>query len=322
MQTIVVLGAHRAVAESVLECLDEREIDARVIGATTSAHVHGTLLLIDAALIEEGDLFVMALDDELSSGLAAGLAAKNKPVIDLVGVTKDAPVVFAVLDENAHAPLLEGGAVRVPVGLAEPIAGVIRALAAFGPTRATVATYESAAVRDRAGMDELSEQTRAVFTMKDVVAEQFAATLAFDTIPNPGGADDSPLDADAALEAEIAASVKIPVAVTRVLVPTFSADAAVVSIEVDGTPDLETVAGALGAARGLRYVEGAPPAVDAVDRDDALVGRLAIREGRITCWVASDRLRRGSATQVALLVERWLGASISDTSAESPPSSK
>lgn len=315
-RTVVVLGAHSAVGESVVTCLGERDLGAEVVAATTTSHVAQDSVLIDAALVARGDLFLLAFDDDIATGLAAGLRQQKKPLVDLAGVVSDAALVFPTLDAHSAAPLVDGEAVRLSTGLAEPVAAVLRALKPFSVRRASVVTYESAAVFDRPGMDELSEQTRAVFTMQGRPAERFAATLAFDTIPTVTGPDGDWAAADAALADAIrAAEPGVPVFATRALVPSFSSDAAVLTFDVEGTPDRETVELALKGGRGMHYTADAPPpSVDAVGRDDALVGRLVVDAGRITCWLVADRLRRGSATQAALLVERWLdienGASV------------
>ncbi len=306
-KTVVVLGAHTAIGGALLAALEDRDLPADVVAATTTEHVDQGQVLIDAALIERGDVFVVAFAGKIAAGVAAGLAAQGKPVLDLGNAT-EAPWVFPTLSAES------GPQARIAVGLAEPVAAVVQALAAFSPSRVDVATYESAAVFDRAGMDELSAQTRAVFTMQDAPAECFAATLAFDVIPTVTGPEGEWDLADEALASAITAACGVPADATRILVPSFSAEGAVVRVAVEGEPDYETVAGALAGGKGMRYfADDPPPTVDAVDRDDALVGRLKIRAGQITLWVAADRLRRGGASQAALWVERWLTGKISDS---------
>lgn len=303
-KTVVVLGAHSAIGEALLAALEDRDLSAEIVAATTTEFVDQGHVLIDAALIQRGDLFVVAFGGKIAEGVAAGLVAQKKPVLDLAGAT-DAPLAFPSLSADLTSPA------RIAVGLAEPVAAVVQALAAFSPQHVDVATYESAAVFDRAGMDELSEQTRAVFTMQDAPAEHFAATLAFDAIPTVTGPDGEWDVADEAMASAITAACGVPADVSRILVPSFSAEGAVVRIAVEGEPDLATVEVALAGGKGLRYLAGdPPPTVDAVDRDDALVGRLDIRPGRIKLWVVADRLRRGGASQAALWVERWLTGKI------------
>ncbi|MEQ9496470.1 MAG: hypothetical protein RIT81_06415 [Deltaproteobacteria bacterium] len=303
-KTVAVLGAHSAIGEALLTALDDRALDAAIVAATTTEHVDAGHVLIDADLISRGDLFVIAFGGKVAEGVAAGLIAQGKPVLDLAGVT-DAPWVFPTLADEVFAPA------RIAVGLAEPVAAIVRALSPFSPSAVDVTTFESAATFDRPGMDELSAQTRAVFTMQDAPAEVFAATLAFDVIPTVTGPDGEWDLADEALATAVTAACGVPADATRILVPSFSAEGAVVRLTVEGTPDFETVETALAGGKGMRYLpDEPPPTVDVVDRDDALVGRLVIRAGRITLWLAADRLRRGGASQAALWVERWLTGKI------------
>ena len=69
-RTVVVLGAHSAVGESVVTCLGERDLGAEVVAATTTSHVAQDSVLIDAALVARGDLFLLAFDDDIATGLA------------------------------------------------------------------------------------------------------------------------------------------------------------------------------------------------------------------------------------------------------------
>ncbi|CAN0591923.1 unnamed protein product, partial [Laminaria digitata] len=99
----------------------------------------------------------------------------------------------------------------------------------------------------------------------------------------------------------------VEVFATRVLVPTFSAEAACVHVELAEPCEEQVVLERLQAARTLRWSEeDLMPSLDTVGRDDALVGRLKLRGRRLSLWLSADRLKRGSATQVALAVERWL----------------
>lgn len=314
---VAILGAHSALAKALFESAGERELDADLRRYTSMEQIGEDLDPYSPAAIAEADLVILAFRGPLARELAEAARARNKPVVDAAGELAshpDARLIWPILDPGAGKRLVDGGYHVLSVGLASPIASLLRAMAGaeIRVRQATIATYECAASADQAGMDELSDQVRAVYTMKDVEPSIFPGRLAFSALPSlspPGGGPG--FDADDTLAREIASGAgpgaTPELRVARVLIPAFSADAAVVELEVGGLPDRARVVAALKAARGLHFVEGAPPAsADAVGRDDALVGRLRIGEGRIGLWVASDRLRHGSATAVSVLLEQWL----------------
>jgi len=318
MRTVVVLGAHTAVGRAVVECLEERDLDVQVRQATLTEHLGPGLDPIDEAVLKVGDLFVLAFSGPMARGMAQGLAALNKPVLDVRGDGEgEGLFLWPGLDPAAGAALDTAAPNRIPVGLASPVVAVLQALAPFKPTWASVATYESAALFDQEGMDELSAQTRGVFTMNAPDPELFPASLAFDVIPSTAPRGGDPEAAERAFEAAVTAGaarfgLALPVLATRAVVPSFSADAAVVEVGFAEAPDLEAALDALDAGRTLRRAEDpVMPSLDAVGRDDAQVGRVRRVEDRLRLWLTSDRPRRGSATQVALAVERWLADNLS-----------
>ncbi len=296
MKTVAILGAHRAVAQALVELIEERELDLDVVPATTTEHLGPGLELMDAALLARADLFVACMGGPLIEAL---VERTDRPVLDLAGVSRG-PRLFPGLESTQALD----GVVRIPVGPAVPLVSALAALRAFGLERATITTLESAATQDREGMDELSDQVRALFNMRDVEPKAFPATLAFNVIAGALS--------EAALEEEIADGLSRSgpspeLAVARALVPTFSADAAFVDVGVeDAAPNLETVIDAFRNARGLFYAGEAPVAVAALGRDDALVGRVQAGPRRIAFFLASDRLRRGSATLACLALEGWI----------------
>jgi aspartate-semialdehyde dehydrogenase len=303
LKKILILGAHSAVAKSLVECLEERDVDVELIRATTSPFLENELVLIDERVIERADIVVLAMADEQ---LGSVVRAKKKPLLDLTESLRDeegARFVFPGLDPVVFDP--EAPAV-IPLGLGFPIVAVLRSLIDLSIRSAAVVTQESAAVRDQPGMDELSEQVRARFNMRDVEPKIFPAVLGFGTIPSAAEIDDSPEDADDVLKAAIAAGAPgIATFVMRTLVPVFSADSATLILDCEAELDADVIRAMLGKARGIHVLEEdeVPSSFDAVGRDDALVGRITIEDKRLGLWIACDRLRRGSATLAALAIE-------------------
>lgn len=303
MKKVLIIGAHSAVAKSLFECLEERDVEVDLHRATLSEHLEAGLELVDERAIENAELVVLAMAGDKAREIALAARAKQKPLLDLTEELRDeegARWIFPGLDPaiafSAEAPAI------VPVGLGAPIVAVLRALADLKISRASIVTQESAAVRDQAGMDELSTQVRARFNMRDVEAKIFPAVLAFGGIPE---------EDDEALRAAIHAGAPgIELLIMRAIAPTFSADSATVILELEdrgATPDPDQIKEKLESAKGLHVFEEdeAVSSFDAVGRDDAIAGRVTVEEGRAAVWLACDRLRRGSATLAALAIEAW-----------------
>ncbi len=318
MSDVVLIGAHTAVARSLIDRLGDRDAGGGVVAATTSEFLESDLVLLEESVLARGGLFVLAMTGDLPRRVAEAIADRGTPVIDVADVFEDGPWLWpGLIPGVAPAP----GRNRLAVGPAAPLAATIGALSAFGPRSVTVTTLESAVARGQPGVDELSEQTRAVFAMRDADPAVFPASVAFDPIPSLATGDAHPHTADAALVAQVQSGLQaiavegaVDVAVTRILVPTFVADTAVIHVRTDApTPELETVVAALTAARGLRYVRRpVVPALDAVDRDDALASRVRVGPHHIDLWLAYDRTRAGSAVPAALAIDAWRAAQTAD----------
>lgn len=324
-EKILVLGAHSALGAQLVETLAERRPDLPVIPATTTERLGPGLDLVDEAALRGAGLVLLTAADPLLAKLAGAAQQLGRPVVDLSGQLEVGRRLWPVQDPKCGASLKPGEAVAVEGGLASPLVAALSALAPFGLQAAQITTLESAARWDREGMDELSAQVRGVFSGQEGPVERFGATLAFDCIPSLAEAGDDPLGADAQLVEALADGLgpaRPDLQLTRVLVPSFSAEAAVVEAQLSGLTPAEAQAGAppaappleamrdqLSEARGLRLVE-APvvPALDAVGRSDALVARLRARPQGLSLWLCADRITAGGASLGALVAESWAEA--------------
>ena len=310
MGDIVILGAHTAVGRSVLDRLADRDLTEGVVAATTSEFVEGDLVLLDESSLNKAKVLVLAMQGDLPKKVADAVMISGRPVIDVSETFDDGPYLWPGL---GAATTVASGAYRVAVGPAGPLAAALAALSAFRPKTVRVTTLESAVARGQPGIDELSAQTRSVFAMRDADVEVFPASLAFDPIPSLAMDDQDPRAADDALVEQVqdalrSVDVEPPdLVATRVLVPTFVADAAVVHVQTeDREPDMAAVIDALGSGRGLRHLaRPVVPVLDAVDRDDSTVSRVRVGPHRIDFWLAYDRTRAGSAMATALALEAW-----------------
>jgi aspartate-semialdehyde dehydrogenase len=316
---VSVIGAHSAVAKAFVECLEERDVEVDLRLATTTERLEGELELVREETIAKCDLAVLAFRGEAARQLADLAARLGKPILDLAEAVAEDPRavwIFPGVDADAGRAFDPARFSVVPLGVASAIVAALRALSSLEakPIRASIATYESVASADKPGMDELSDQVRARFNLREVEPRIFESPIAFGCIPRVAASGESAFDGDERMRRAIDDGLErdlpdLDLVVTRVLVPTFSADGAVVTVDLDRAIETGAVRTVLAGARGIHDLgDELPSSFEAIGRDDALLGRLAVEGDRVRFWIACDRLRRGSATLGVLAVERWLAA--------------
>ena len=316
MPKFVILGAHAPVGQALADALDDRGLGASVVPATSLEFLRPPLELIEPSTLAGADLVFLAFDSDFSRTLAAGATRLEAPLVDLVGLLpRSTPLVFPVLDAGVGASL--AGPTRVPLGLVGPSAAVLRAWAPFGLRAARVVTFEGVLGAGQEGIEALSEETRSVFGGSPAESGLYYGALAFEVATSLGD-EDHPFDADDAFAADVRVGLKTPLpvlSVTRTRVPVFSGEGAALSVELDAPPEnAGALIDALSATRGLRPAKTASPGtLAAVDRDDALYGRVRLQGDRADLWVSADRVRHGAALSAALVAESWRDAAASRT---------
>jgi hypothetical protein len=277
------VGAHTALAKAIVESGGDHDLEVEWLRVTSSDHLEPDLMLFEPGLLGEASAFVLCFRDPISEALLAH-PPPGKPVWDVCGLS-DHPTV-------RPGPL-------------EPVAAVVEALAPLGPQRVVLTCLESAATFDQSGIEALSEQTRAVFTLQSAGSEGLPGTLAFNVRGSVAARGEAAAAPEAELRGDLERWLPEPVwFVTRLLVPSFSSDAFVLHAELAEPTDRDHAVELLGQGRALRPVDEVLTTQEAVGRDDV---RLTVAaEGRSVRIVGTyDRLRRGSASQVVWRVESW-----------------
>jgi aspartate-semialdehyde dehydrogenase len=103
----------------------------------------------------------------------------------------------------------------------------------------------------------------------------------------------------------------IRVTATAVRVPVIGGHSEAVNIEFEHDFDLDELRELLAASPGIKVVDDVanlkyPMPLDAHDKDDVFVGRLRRDETQpntLNCWIVSDNLRKGAATNAVQIAE-------------------
>jgi aspartate-semialdehyde dehydrogenase len=178
-----------------------------------------------------------------------------------------------------------------------------------------VSTYQSTSGAGRKAMEELSQQTAALFAGKEIVKEKFPHQIAFNCIPHidvflPGGytrEEQKMIDETR----KILGDPTIRVTATCVRVPVFCGHSESVNIETEKKLSAGDVKAILREAPGILLVDepennAYPMPIDATGVDATLVGRVreddSVTNG-INLWIVADNLRKGAALNAVQIAE-------------------
>jgi len=110
-------------------------------------------------------------------------------------------------------------------------------------------------------------------------------------------------------------SDSIAVTATAVRVPVMGGHSESVNIEFEHDPELNKVMQALQAFPGVKVLDNPNlnqypmPLIHAAESDDVFVGRIRKDESArntINCWIVSDNLRKGAATNAVQIAEEMV----------------
>jgi aspartate-semialdehyde dehydrogenase len=205
--------------------------------------------------------------------------------------------------------------------IANPNCSTIQLVVALKPLhvlarirRVVVATYQSVSGAGRAAMDELFNQTRAIYVNDPVKPERFTKQIAFNVIPHIDVFVDGGVTREEwkmAAETRKIVDPDIAVAATCVRVPVFIGHAEAVTVEFERALSEEMARAALRRAPGVAVVdhradEGYVTPAEAAGEDEVYVSRIrrdpTVAHG-LQLWIVADNLRKGAALNAVQIAE-------------------
>jgi len=329
---VAVVGATGNVGREMLRILYERKFPAREVVALASRSSLGK----EVSFGDEETLKVQALDDydftdtdivlssagsSISKAFAPRAAAANAVVIDNTSqfrMDKDVPLV--VPEVNSHA--LKD--FRKSYIIANPNCSTIQMVVALKPLhdkaklkRVVVSTYQSVSGAGKDAMDELYEQTKALYVNDHREPKKFTKRIAFNVIPH---IDVFMEDGYTKEEWKMAVETKkimgedIPVVATCVRVPVFVGHSECVNMEFHNPISVDEAREILEDAEGIVLIDerrdgGYPTPSETAGEDGVYVSRLradiTVKHG-LNMWVVSDNLRKGAALNAVQIAEELI----------------
>ena len=333
---ITVAGATGNVGREVLSILAERRFPADEVIALASSRSIG----VEVGYGEDQTLKVRELAafdfdgiDIVLSSPGAKVSAEHSPraakagavVIDNTShfrMHPDVPLVVPEVNPDALAGYRKRGIIANPNCSTIQLVTALKPLHDLSPIkRVVVATYQSTSGGGKAPMDELFNQTRAVFVADPIESKKFTKRIAFNVIPH---IDSFMEDGYTKEEWKVLAETKkmldpkIRVTCTAVRVPVFIGHSESVNIEFEKEISADEARDILREAPGCQVIDkhedgGYMTPVECAGEDSTFISRIredATVENGLAMWVVADNLRKGAALnaiQIAeLLVERNL----------------
>ena len=332
---IAVVGATGNVGREMLNILAERNFPVDEVFALASSRSVGTEVSFgDKTLTVKNlethdfsntDICLMSAGGSVSKKFSPKIAAAGCVVIDNSSAWRyDSEVPLIVPEVNPDA--IEG--FRKKNIIANPNCSTAQLVVALKPLhdkakikRVVVSTYQSVSGAGKDAMDELFNQTRAVFVADPIESKKFPKRIAFNVIPH---IDEFMEDGYTKEEWKVLAETKkmldpkIKVTCTAVRVPVFIGHSESVNIEFENEITADEARDILRDAPGCLVVDKHEPGgyvtpYESAGDDATYISRIredATVENGLNIWVVSDNLRKGAALntiQIAeLLVNRGL----------------
>ncbi len=338
---VAVVGATGAVGQEILKTLSEREFPADEVVALASERSTGK----EVSYGEDDILKVRELASFDFRGIDIVLSSPGAAV-SAIYAPKAAKAGAVVIDNTSHFRMDPDVPLVVPEVNPEAIAGygrrniianpncsTIQLVVALKPLhdiagvkRVVVATYQSVSGAGRDAMDELFNQTRAIFVNDAIKREQFPKQIAFNAIPH---IDDFMEDGATKEEWKMMVETKkildptIKLHATCVRLPVFVGHGEAVHVEFEQPIDAEEARAALREAEGVVVVDhrvdgGYVTQAECVGEDAVFVSRIredpTIDNG-LSFWCVSDNLRKGAALNAVQIAEHLARDYLSDADA-------
>jgi len=332
---VAVVGATGNVGREMLNILEERGFPADEVVALASRRSLGTEVsfgdrtlkakVLDNYDFSDTDLCIMSAGGAVSKEWSPKIGRQGCIVIDNSSAWRydsDVPLVVPEVNPDAVA-----GFTRRNI-IANPNCSTAQLVVALKPLhdaatikRVVVATYQSVSGAGKEGMDELFEQTRAVFVADPVTAKKFTKRIAFNVIPHIDVfMDDGSTKEEWKMVAEIKKILdpRIKLTATCVRVPVFIGHSEAVNVEFEKPITADEAREILREAPGCQVIDkredgGYISPLESAGEDDTFISRIredSTIENGLNLWVVSDNLRKGAAlntVQIAeLLLERGL----------------
>jgi len=325
---VAIVGATGNVGREMLNILEERGFPADEVVAIASRRSQGTevsfgdktlkVKALETYDFAGTDICLMSAGGSVALEWAPKIAAKGCVVIDNSSAFRyDQDVPLIVPEVNADAV---AGFSRKNI-IANPNCSTALLVVALKPLhdhatirRVVVSTYQSVSGAGKDGMDELFQQSRAVFVADPTTNKKFTKRIAFNVIPHidvfmeDGSTKE---EWKVMVETKKMLDPKIKVTCTAVRVPVFIGHSESVNIEFENPITADEARAILRQAPGCLVVDkhedgGYITPIETAGEDATYISRIRedqTIENGLNLWIVADNLRKGAALNAVQIAE-------------------
>ncbi len=323
---VAIVGATGAVGQEFLALLAERKFPITKLRLYASERSAGKeidfagekhIVTVTPAGDLQADVAFISAGSRISKDRAWSWASHDTVVIDNSSAWRMEQRVPLVIPEvNGEDALNHQGVI------ANPNCSTIIALMALAPLhkaftlkRATVATYQAVSGAGKAGIDELSEQSKASLEEKPLLPNNFKHPIAFNLFSHDSEISEDGYNVEERkllLESrKMLHDDSLMISATCIRVPVFRAHSEAIHAEFAKPITKEEALSTLCQAKGIKIVDDPinntfPMPINASGKDDVLVGRIRediSKKGAIAFFVSGDQIRKGAALNAVQIGE-------------------
>jgi aspartate-semialdehyde dehydrogenase len=326
---IVVVGATGNVGRAMLSILSERGIPMENVQAVASDRSAGqevsygdigTLKVtpLSAFDFQGVQIALFSPGGKVSAEYAPKAAACGCVVIDNTSFFRNDPDIPLVVPEVNAAEIANYKNRGI---IANPNCSLIQLVVALNPLqsiapikRVVVSTYQSVSGAGKDAMDELLNQTRAMYMNSPAQSHHLPRTIAFNVIPQIGNfREDGSTDEEWKMMVELQKilSPHIQVSATCVRVPVFIGHSVSATVEFEGLITAAQARKAIKGASGLIVTDNTEETdymtpIECAGEDPVYVSRIrqdtSVANG-LSLWIVADNVRKGAALNAVQIAE-------------------
>jgi aspartate-semialdehyde dehydrogenase len=325
---IAVVGATGLVGSAVIDLLAERNITTGKIYPLASADSDGktvdygqhklTVHRLDAFDFGKVQIAVFAVPANIAREYIPRAVSAGCIVIDHSPVYRDdssVPLVQAELNADEIADYQSAGIVACPDSSTAHVALALAPLLALPVSRITVHAMRAVSDIGRAGINELSEQSIALFNLKEIKSRQFPVQTAFNILPVARSDASMEMSLEQAIEKELQEIFQRSdtiIRVSTVQVPVFFGHSYKLLIEFKEEIDSGRILQLLHKNSWIELVDSAdkshyPTVVtDAVHNTHVVIDQNMIKGdklNKLALWMVADNLHCGVASNSVQIAE-------------------
>ena len=327
---VAIVGATGNVGREMMAVLAEREFPIEEVAAVASSRSHGSEVefgetgkMLKCKNIEHfgwagWDIALFAAGSGPAKEYAPKAAAAGCVVIDnssLYSMDPDVPLIVPEVNPDAIDDYSKRNIIANPnCSTAQMVVALKPLHDAATIKRVVVSTYQSVSGSGKSGMDELFEQSRAIFVGDPVEPATFTKQIAFNVIPHIDVfLDDGSTKEEwkMVVETKKIMDPKIKLTATCVRVPVFVGHSESINIEFEKEISAKDAQDILREAPGIMLIdkredEGYVTPVEAAGDGATYISRVRedpTVENGLNIWCVSDNLRKGAALNAVQIAE-------------------